>query len=77
MDHLSQLKLEQRIREHAEQSREAKKVAMSEVAEMADEFGSRYVDALKRFNDGYRQLNEPDHMYHFNVDSQADIERKR
>jgi len=68
MDHLSQLKLEQRIRQHAEQFREAKKIAVNEVAEMANEFGPRYFDALKRFNESYRQLNEPDHMYHFNVD---------
>lgn len=67
MDHLSQLRLEQQIREYAERFKEAKKLAEVEVSEMADEFGQKYFEALSRFNETYRQLNEPDHMYHFNV----------
>ena len=67
MDYLSQLLLEQRIRELAERFKEDKKLATSELSEMADEFGLKYFNAFKQFNESFRQLNEPDHIYRINL----------
>lgn len=67
MDYLNQLLLEQRIREFTDRFREDKKLATSELSEMADEFGLKYFKAFKQFNESYRQLNEPDDVYRINL----------
>jgi hypothetical protein len=67
MDYLSQLLLDQRIRELADQFKEEKKLATVELSDMADEFGLKYFTAFQQFNENYRQLNEPDHIYRINI----------